>query len=76
MYLWSLTRGPDPAMMPPPLCGNGLPFQIESILLKGAQMVLGEKLDLANGRPTGFDYMRLLLAFSVLWIHTARVTYG
>ncbi|WP_208642106.1 acyltransferase family protein [Rhizobium leguminosarum] len=76
MYLWSLTRGPDPAMMPLPLCGNGLPFQIESILLKGAQMVLGEKLDLANGRPTGFDYMRLLLAFSVLWIHTARVTYG
>ncbi|MBX5241429.1 acyltransferase [Rhizobium sp. NLR22b] len=39
-------------------------------------MVLGEKLDLAKGRPTGFDYMRLLLAFSVLWIHTARVTYG
>jgi len=39
-------------------------------------MFLNEKLDLANGRPTGFDYMRLLLAFSVLWMHTARVTYG
>jgi len=49
---------------------------IASKLLKGALMVLGEKLDLAKGRPTGFDYMRLLLAFSVLWIHTARVTYG
>ncbi|WP_187331696.1 acyltransferase family protein [Rhizobium etli] len=49
---------------------------IASKLLKGAQMVIGEKLDLAKGRPTGFDYMRLLLAFSVLWLHTARVTYG
>ncbi|MGO8205313.1 acyltransferase, partial [Rhizobium ruizarguesonis] len=55
-------------MMLLPLCCDGLPFQIGSIILKGAQMFLGEKLDQANGRPTGFDYMRLLLAFSVIWI--------
>jgi peptidoglycan/LPS O-acetylase OafA/YrhL len=39
-------------------------------------MFLSEKLDQANGRPTGFDYMRLLLAFAVIWVHTPLVTYG
>ncbi|SFK44964.1 Peptidoglycan/LPS O-acetylase OafA/YrhL, contains acyltransferase and SGNH-hydrolase domains [Sphingomonas sp. NFR04] len=39
-------------------------------------MNFGMKLDAANGRPTGFDYMRILLALAVIWMHTAQVTTG
>ncbi|MGL3606584.1 acyltransferase family protein [Rhizobium sp. G187] len=39
-------------------------------------MLLEEKLGLSGGRPTGFDYMRIILSILVVWIHTARVTTG
>lgn len=39
-------------------------------------MTIGERLAAADNRPSGFDYMRIFLSFSVLWMHTARVSYG
>ena len=37
---------------------------------------LQQKLDENNQRPTGFDYMRIILAFSVMAWHTVVVCYG
>lgn len=39
-------------------------------------MYLGEKLALAGGRPTGFDYMRLGLSVAVVAIHSGLTSYG
>lgn len=39
-------------------------------------MFLKEKLDLANGRPTGFDYLRLVLSIGVVCIHSGLTSYG
>lgn len=39
-------------------------------------MVLKEKLDLARGRPTGFDYMRLVLSVAVVCIHSGLTSTG
>src|ERR1017187_6632817 len=35
-----------------------------------------EKFDYASGRPSGFDYMRLSLALSVVLWHTVEISYG
>lgn len=37
---------------------------------------LSEKLELAGGRPSGFDYLRLALAVSVVLIHVVVVEFG
>ena len=39
-------------------------------------MTLDEKFAAANGRPSGFDYMRISLALSVVFWHTIVITYG
>ena len=39
-------------------------------------MTLGEKYEAAEGRPAGFDYIRLFLAISVVCFHTIPITYG
>ncbi len=39
-------------------------------------MNLKTKLDLAHGRPSGFDYMRLILSIGVIGIHSALTSYG
>ena len=41
-----------------------------------AAPTLGSALDLAKGRPAGFDYMRLLLSIAVLAWHTILMTQG
>jgi len=37
---------------------------------------LADKLALAKGRPTGFDYMRLVMSVSVVCIHSSLTSYG
>ena len=39
-------------------------------------MTLSDRLHLTNGRPAGFDYMRVVLAFMIVVWHTAIVSYG
>lgn len=39
-------------------------------------MLIADRLRLTNNRPSGFDYLRILLACSVLWMHTVRTSYG
>ncbi len=39
-------------------------------------MNFSERMEVAGGRPTGFDYMRLALAISVVVTHSAITTYG
>lgn len=39
-------------------------------------MNLKAKLELANSRPSGFDYMRLILSVGVVGIHSALTSYG
>jgi peptidoglycan/LPS O-acetylase OafA/YrhL len=39
-------------------------------------LTLAQKLGLAKGRPSGFDYMRLCLSVSVVLMHTVVVSYG
>jgi peptidoglycan/LPS O-acetylase OafA/YrhL len=39
-------------------------------------MTLAEKFKLAHGRPSGFDYMRIALAISVIAMHGALTTAG
>ncbi len=39
-------------------------------------MTIDEKYQTTHGRPTGFDYMRIVLALSVVCWHTIVVTYG
>ncbi len=39
-------------------------------------MNLADRMETAGGRPTGFDYMRLALAVSVVAVHSVITTYG
>jgi peptidoglycan/LPS O-acetylase OafA/YrhL len=39
-------------------------------------MTLAEKFADSHGRPSGFDYMRITLALSVVFWHTVVITYG
>jgi peptidoglycan/LPS O-acetylase OafA/YrhL len=39
-------------------------------------MTVGERWALVGGRPSGFDYMRIFLAISVLVWHSLQVSYG
>ncbi|WP_206240345.1 acyltransferase family protein [Novosphingobium terrae] len=39
-------------------------------------MTLDEKLQIAKGRPSGFDYMRLILSVLVVMWHTIVTSYG
>ena len=39
-------------------------------------MTIDGKLALAGGRPTGFDYLRLVLAAAVIFVHGVDVTQG
>lgn len=39
-------------------------------------MYLKDKMEISNNRPTGFDYMRIVLALLVIWVHTDRVLHG
>jgi len=39
-------------------------------------MLLKEKMQAADGRPSGFDYMRLILALFVLIGHSVDIVYG
>jgi peptidoglycan/LPS O-acetylase OafA/YrhL len=41
-----------------------------------SNVTLGMKLAASNNRPTGFDYLRLLLALGVVCMHSALTTYG
>lgn len=41
-----------------------------------AKASLGERLAAAKGRPSGFDYMRLGLAVSIVIVHSRSTTYG
>ncbi|MCX7305514.1 MAG: acyltransferase family protein, partial [Hyphomicrobiales bacterium] len=40
------------------------------------QASFADRLDVANNRPTGFDYMRITLSISVLVFHSFAVSYG
>ncbi|MCI0735547.1 MAG: acyltransferase family protein, partial [Beijerinckiaceae bacterium] len=40
------------------------------------QVNLSDRLTVTVGRPSGFDYMRLGLAVSVVLLHSFRTTYG
>lgn len=39
-------------------------------------ITIAERLAITNGRPSGFDYMRLLLAFAVIILHSVLISYG
>lgn len=39
-------------------------------------MTFAEKLAQSNGRPTGFDYLRITLSFLVLTFHVGPIGYG
>ncbi len=39
-------------------------------------MRIGERLDQTSGRPSGFDYIRIILASSVIWEHSVSTCYG
>jgi peptidoglycan/LPS O-acetylase OafA/YrhL len=39
-------------------------------------MTLADRLTVTKGRPSGFDYMRLLLALSVIAWHSLLISYG
>jgi peptidoglycan/LPS O-acetylase OafA/YrhL len=39
-------------------------------------MTIGGRLTDTGGRPAGFDYLRLALALSVLWMHSVATSYG
>jgi peptidoglycan/LPS O-acetylase OafA/YrhL len=41
-----------------------------------SRVSLAERLNATNGRPSGFDYLRLGLAVSVVIVHSVRTTYG
>jgi len=41
-----------------------------------SRVSLGERLNATNGRPSGFDYLRLGLAVSVVIVHSVKTTYG
>jgi peptidoglycan/LPS O-acetylase OafA/YrhL len=40
------------------------------------RQTIGERLDYVNGRPAGFDYMKLSLAVLVVVFHSVNTTYG
>jgi peptidoglycan/LPS O-acetylase OafA/YrhL len=39
-------------------------------------VTIEERLILADGRPTGFDYMRIALAMMIVVFHTCAISYG
>ena len=39
-------------------------------------MTLGQRLEITGGRPTGFDYLRIALACSVIVAHSVGISYG
>jgi peptidoglycan/LPS O-acetylase OafA/YrhL len=41
-----------------------------------SRVSLAERLNATNGRPSGFDYLRLGLAVSVVIVHRVKTTYG
>lgn len=41
-----------------------------------SRLTLGSKLDLHNGRPTGFDYLRIGLSVAVVCAHSFVTSYG
>jgi peptidoglycan/LPS O-acetylase OafA/YrhL len=41
-----------------------------------ALRTLGRQLILTNGRPAGFDYLRIILAVAVITIHSVGISYG
>ncbi len=42
----------------------------------GASLSLGQKLQAADNRPSGFDYLRTSLAVAVIFWHSVLVSYG
>src|SRR5712671_4642386 len=42
----------------------------------GTMMPLADRLAVTRNRPTGFDWMRLLLATSIILWHTLALSYG
>ncbi len=45
-------------------------------ILPYKDLTLGERLEAAGGRPSGFDYMRLVLALSIICYHSVMLCYG
>jgi peptidoglycan/LPS O-acetylase OafA/YrhL len=43
---------------------------------KTPAMTFAEKIEAAEGRPSGFDYLRIGLSLSVIFIHVPQVVYG
>ncbi len=41
-----------------------------------AGLTLDQKLSLSNGRPTGFDYLRIGLSLGVVCMHSSLTSYG
>jgi peptidoglycan/LPS O-acetylase OafA/YrhL len=41
-----------------------------------SRVSLADRLNATNGRPSGFDYLRLGLAVSVVIVHSVRTSYG
>jgi peptidoglycan/LPS O-acetylase OafA/YrhL len=39
-------------------------------------VTLGQRLEITGGRPSGFDYLRIALACSVIVTHSVGITYG
>ncbi len=39
-------------------------------------LTLADQLSLTNGRPSGFDYLRLILALGVIGWHSSLISYG
>ncbi|MCW1382031.1 acyltransferase [Novosphingobium sp. KCTC 2891] len=49
---------------------------ISASMDRGVFVSLGARMASADGRPSGFDYMRLFLAVSVMVMHITITTYG
>jgi peptidoglycan/LPS O-acetylase OafA/YrhL len=50
--------------------------RIESAPARASNMSLNEKLALHAGRPTGFDYLRIILSIAIVCEHSIITSYG
>ena len=48
--------------------------QLLSLFL--SQQTLGQRMAAVNNRPSGFDYMRVILALSIICLHSGEISYG
>ena len=54
---------------------RGLPLKLNTIFA-GPHFTIADRLQETRGRPTGFDYLRVVLAIAIVLWHTVATSYG